>query len=479
MRSIIVHIPKGFSADDWSHNYINVMPMGVFSIANYAVFAGHSCRVMNAAVYECREHALELVYRRIEQDGIGVVGLPLHWHLSGYDVCFAAEQIKDRFPECRVVLGGITATIFAKELLNACPAIDAVVMGDGEVAFASYLDVLDKPVDERDFGIVPNLCLRTDAGLFTSAKRQVDTDVEMGRYNFSIADCIYDVREYAGGPSMFDVIKGKRVDLLNQPIEDRAFFINIGRGCSLNCVYCAGSSVSFARYFHRQELTVRPAASVVRTVLDAVEVGFSKFHICFDAPFSGKDDYFAEIFTSIAAATNTDLSLLYETYNLPSRRFLDSFASSFNKATIMISPCFVESSLMQKYKGYHFTRSEMEDCLTQIGKYPNLNCFVYFAITCLENWNDDTIRELVLYMKQLKNRWGCQASAMPILAEPGSPWVAFGSMYADAALGLGFADFYREWQRPLNEWNPTLCNLPAINEVFARIGELMQNESLT
>ena len=58
MRSMLLHVPKGFSSENWKHNYINIMPMGLFSIANFATRRGHSVRVMNSAVYNNMEAAL-------------------------------------------------------------------------------------------------------------------------------------------------------------------------------------------------------------------------------------------------------------------------------------------------------------------------------------------------------------------------------------------------------------------------------------
>jgi hypothetical protein len=478
MKAMLLHVPKGFSSDDWRRNYINIMPMGLFSIAHFANRRGHDVKVMNAAVHQNRETALRLVFDRMENGGFEVVGLPIHWHLSAYDACRAAEEIKRAFPAFRVVLGGITATVLAEELLEACGAVDAVVRGDGELPFAAYLDELARPPSARDLSSVPNLCWRQDGRPATNAETYVATQDAYSAFDFSVEDVLFDLAEYAAGPSFFDVIKGIPFDFFTEKLEDKVFFLNVGRGCSVSCVYCAGSSVSFARYFHRDRVMYRSVDAVLETVKGAARTGFRKLHVCFDAPCAGKDDYFVSLFTRTREEVPHEMSMLFETYDLPSRRFLDAFSSSFQKAIAILSPCFFDSEKMKRFKGYHFSRAEMERALEEIRGYPNLEAFVYFAITPLEEWGDERIAERVLYMRHLAKTYGCKVSAMPVLAEPGSPWVSFPELFGEPAIPLTFRDFWEEWQKPLDRWSEKLCHLPGVNRIVERIDELTQNASL-
>jgi hypothetical protein len=479
MNAMLLHVPKGFSSDDWRRNYINIMPMGLLSIAHFANARGHDVKIMNAAVHGNREVALKLVVERIEGGRCEVVGLPLHWHLSGYDACWVAERIKAAFPACHVVLGGITATVLAEELLDACSAVDAIVRGDGELPFAAYLDELSKPPAARDLSSVPNLCWRRDGRPATNTAVYVAAAAEYSSFDFSVDDVLYDLAEYAAGPSLFDVIRGRPFDFSAERLEDKVYFLNVGRGCSLSCIYCAGSAVSFARYFHRREVVYRSVDAVLRSVKAAARTGFSKLHVCFDAPCAGKDDYFISLFTRIRREVPHDLSMLFETYDLPSTRFLDAFSASFKEAIVVVSPCFFDSEKMRRFKGYHFTREEMERALGEIRGYPNLQAFVYFAITPVEEWDDGRIVERVRYMRHLTETYGCKVSAMPVLAEPGSPWVSFPELYGEPAIPLTFRDFWEEWQKPLDSWSERLCHLPGVNGIVARIDELTENASLT
>jgi hypothetical protein len=171
--------------------------------------------------------------------------------------------------------------------------------------------------------------------------------------------------------------------------------------------------------------------------------------------------------------------MLFETYLLPSKPFLDALSGSFKEAIAIISPCFFDPAKMRRFKGYHFGREEMERSLGEIGGYPNLKAFVYFAITPLEEWDDEKIAERVRYMGHLTRTYRCKASAMPVLAEPGSPWVSFPALFGEPSIPVTFEDFWDEWRRPLDRWSEKLCHLPGVNRIVARIDELTENASLT
>jgi hypothetical protein len=479
MNALLLHVPKGFSSDDWRHNYINIMPMGVFSIAHFARARGHDVKVMNAAVYRDRDAAFRLILRRIAEGDIRVIGMPIHWHLSAHDVCAVATRIKTEVPNCRIVFGGNTASVFAEEFLQACAAADGVIRGDGELPFAAYLDEIAQRARTQDLSNVPNLCWRRGGIPTTNHDVYVAARDELSSFDFSPTDVLPDIAEYANGPGMLEAMRGKPFDLIGERIEDRCFFLNVGRGCSLSCVYCAGSRVSFARYFHRGEVAYRSIDAVLETVRRAAGAGFRKLHVCFDAPRDGKDDYFASLFARIRQEVPHDMSMFFETYDLPTTRFLEAMSASFREAVAIVSPCFFDPERMRRYKGYRFTREEMERTLRTIGEYPNLKAFVYFAITPLERWDEAAIVERAGYMRYLARAYGCRASAMPILAEPGSPWVAFPELFGEPSIPLSFADFWDEWRKPLDRWSEKLCHLPGVNRIVARLDELTENPSLT
>jgi hypothetical protein len=479
VRALIVGIPKGFDAPDWRWNYINIMPMGAFAVANHANRAGHRVRVMNAAALGSRARALDTILERVATLDASVVGIPIHWHLCAYDACRAAATLKRHRPELRIVVGGLTATVFARELLGVCPAIDAVVLGDGERPFADYLDALDAGGAATRLARVPNLCWRDGRQVVVNPERWVASAAELSELDFSIDPAMLDITEYVNGVGLADLIRGRRHELVAERTETTAFFLNVGRGCSLDCVYCAGSAVAAARYSGRPLPTVRSVGAVVRTVASAAAAGFRKLHVCFDPPFAGRERYFRELFERIRAEAGGGLTLLFEAYQLPSRQFLESAARCFERAVIILSPCLFDSALMPRLKGYSFTHAELRSTLDAIGRHDNLGSFVFYAITPFDDWSDGRVEAYAEQLRELRDRHGCQLSAQPILAEPGSPWVGFPGRFPGTDRRLAFDDFWRAWQQPLDRWSERLCGLPRINEIVERLDELTADDSLS
>jgi radical SAM superfamily enzyme YgiQ (UPF0313 family) len=75
----------------------------------------------------------------------GIVGINCMFSMMIKQVIFLSEFIKNKFPETRIVIGGIHPTIFAKQIMQNCGSIDAVVLGEGDYAFPRLLEYYFAP----------------------------------------------------------------------------------------------------------------------------------------------------------------------------------------------------------------------------------------------------------------------------------------------------------------------------------------------
>jgi radical SAM superfamily enzyme YgiQ (UPF0313 family) len=75
----------------------------------------------------------------------GVVGINCLFSMTIKQVIFLSEFIKNKFPETRVVIGGIHPTIFAEQIMQNCGSIDAVILGEGDDAFPHLLEYYFTP----------------------------------------------------------------------------------------------------------------------------------------------------------------------------------------------------------------------------------------------------------------------------------------------------------------------------------------------
>jgi B12 binding domain len=476
MRALLQGIPKGFWSEDWSRNFVNALPMGVFAIANFCNARGHDVRVANASVFGSREAAVDVLLRRLAERDVEVVGLPLHWHLAGYDVLRTATFLKEVRPSLRVVVGGLTASVYPREILETFPAVDAVIAGDGEVPFCSFLDALEALPQHTDFSAVPNLVWREGSSIRNNGIQYIATPEQLSMLDFSPQSTLCSPIEYANGLRLRDAVHGIPADLAGQPFEQRFFFMNIGRGCSYNCLYCGGSRLSHHQYTGREGVTVRSVDSVVADFERCHAAGFRRFHICFDPAFPNRQKYFEDLFDGVRRAIGSGCHLLFEAYGLPTRPFLEAASCAFSWVGIVVSPCFFDDSVRRECKGYSFTDEEMEAGLREIASVEHCRAFVYYAVTARERWDEAMVRSFADRAVRLRERTGAAVTVMPVFAEPGSPWISFPGEFGGRQFDFRFEDFLEFWRQPLTGWNERLTGVAGIDEVMARFEEALGPE---
>ncbi len=119
--------------------------LGVGHIAAMIEERGHETNLLDAQVMDL--DAVRTVDKILEY-GPDVVGLSVMnaYAHSGYAV---ASELKARAPHVFIVMGGPHATANYKVIHEECPAVDAVVPGEGEVPFAQIVDKLSAKEDWR------------------------------------------------------------------------------------------------------------------------------------------------------------------------------------------------------------------------------------------------------------------------------------------------------------------------------------------
>jgi len=105
------------------------IPYGLLSLAAQALRAGHKVAVFNLSAFPWRD--VDLLIRNVPGDLFGISCLTANRR----GVTALARLIREAHPKAHIVVGGPHATALPKELLARCPAIDMIVMGEGEATF--------------------------------------------------------------------------------------------------------------------------------------------------------------------------------------------------------------------------------------------------------------------------------------------------------------------------------------------------------
>src|SRR5438876_10111946 len=132
MRVLLVH-PSPLL---FSEIYLRLEPLGVERVGAALAAAGHEVRLLDLQVWRHGDYRRALRTWRPE-----VIGFSLNYLANVPEVVDLAREAKDVLPDCRVLVGGHSASFVAAELLaHADGAIDCVVRGEGEAVAPRVLE---------------------------------------------------------------------------------------------------------------------------------------------------------------------------------------------------------------------------------------------------------------------------------------------------------------------------------------------------
>ncbi|HML87531.1 MAG TPA: B12-binding domain-containing radical SAM protein [Methylomusa anaerophila] len=153
-----------------------------------------------------------------------------------------ASLIKKVLPNGKIVLGGPEVSYDPDTILEKYPAIDYIVMGEGEEAFAALLKVPAGYKEER----VPGLCYRRGADVVANGLPNIIPDLNSLPFPYVTTD-IYD-------------------------LKDKIIYYESSRGCPFSCQYCLSSItqgvrfLSLERVFNDLEFFIRHDVKQVKFV---------------------------------------------------------------------------------------------------------------------------------------------------------------------------------------------------------------------
>ncbi|MEM2677978.1 MAG: cobalamin-dependent protein, partial [Thermofilaceae archaeon] len=108
-----------------------MMPMGLFTIADYLARNGVEVRLVNLALERILYPHAD-VRQLLKGYDADIAAVSLHWFVHTHGAIETARIVRAMLPNTKVVLGGFTSSFFAREILERYSFIDAVVVGEGE-----------------------------------------------------------------------------------------------------------------------------------------------------------------------------------------------------------------------------------------------------------------------------------------------------------------------------------------------------------
>ena len=228
-------------------------PIGFTSIAEYLERAGYRVRIVNLAVRMLRDPKFD-AEKLVKSLKAPVFGIDLHWLLHAHGAIEISRMVKRHHPEAKLILGGLSASYYHRELLDY-PEIDYVLRGDStEEPLRQLMDCI---TGNREPAAVPNLSWRDNGGeVHQNPMSHVPdelSDVLVNHYDHT-------VRSVVRYRDLSNYLPYKR--WLRYPITA----VLTCRGCIHNCLICGGSAAAFRQCYNRERPAFRTPEAVVHDV---------------------------------------------------------------------------------------------------------------------------------------------------------------------------------------------------------------------
>lgn len=211
-RVLLVNPPFPFAHVRYQTNYYSP-PLGLLSLAASLENDGYLVEILDMAILDMRPAGIIAYLEQLEVKP-DVIGISANMTFTYPNVARIAQNIKDVCPEVQLVLGGNHATFCYEEILQNNPAVDYVVLYEGEQTIVELCDILLK-----NTGTIAEC-----AGV---AYREVHNQIKKNPEREKIKN--------------IDDVPFPAYHLINLELYNPAMrgLLMTSRGCPHNCIYCS------------------------------------------------------------------------------------------------------------------------------------------------------------------------------------------------------------------------------------------------
>ncbi len=402
-----LHVPR-WSAE---RREIMVMPLGLPALANLLADRGRSCAILHLGLEREADPSFSLT-AWLQHHQPRIVCLSLHWHPQTRAVIDTAERVRTALPDSRILVGGLTASVFARELAESVRCIDGVVRGDGEVPLIEAVRVA---IDGHgSWERVPNLVWRDargvvrDNGLTWALDAGFSASLRHGDLQL-----LQHLDRYLARPLYADFSEGSA----DAQGYAGAAYLNAGRGCTASCASCGGASQSQRDICRRTGLLLYPIDKLVRDVREAAHHGATTLRVSFDPPAARAHN--TRWFDAIDAQRWRP-RLVYDCWYLPTIPLLDRMARTFAPGSLVVlSPECGSERLRQRIRGLPFRNASLLRAV-RAAEARGLRVHCFFSAG-LPGETPDDLDETARLIQRIHEETSAAVSVCPMFLDPGSP----------------------------------------------------------
>ena len=303
-----------FESNTGTTDLLTMCPLGMFCLANILHRAGHRTKVFNIAkvLLAQREDGSEDAIAYARRIDAKVYGIGLHWSAHAPGALRLAREIRAAHPDATIIFGGLTSTLYYRELLEEHPAIDVVVLGECEHVF---LDLTRRLLDGGDLAGIHNVAYRRDGQVVEN--------------ECSVPDNLDEV-DYFAYPELMEPQPGR---------FDREAVVQtlpIIRGCYRDCKFCGGSKFSYREFFFRPRHSGLPLDSFERYLQTLIDKERHVLRLIGDTRGPGHD--YDTALREAVVRSGYRFDIMMELFTIPSREYLRAWREVADNLYVVLSP---------------------------------------------------------------------------------------------------------------------------------------------
>ena len=390
-----------------SSTVFEMYPLGFLTIASYLHDRGMKVRIVNLALRMMNSRSFD-VPRFLARQKPKAIGIDLHWMPHAHGALEVARIAKEIHPDVPVIMGGLSATYFHRELI-AYPQVDYVLRGDStEPPLHQLLIALEegKPIDQ-----IANLTWKDAKGIRVNPLAFIPATLDY-----------VDLR-----PDLMVEMVMRYRDLestlpFNGWWSNPITAVFTVKGCAFECVTCGSSHTSCTHLTKRQKPVYRSPASLVANMQAISRLMHGPILLIGDLLMAGPE-HAAEVLARLKAADLRN-EIVVEFFALPPASFLGDIDRSVRRWSMEFSPESHEQAVRDAQEGESgYTTEDMEATIAEAVRLRCSRIDIFFMIG-LPAQTAASVRATVEYcghLFQLGNkRLSCFISPMGPFIDPGS-----------------------------------------------------------
>jgi hypothetical protein len=432
------------------HDGLRIMASGLPALAAFLAGNGVPTRVWSLHAERAagirRDLATELA-------DVGLLGISVQWFYQLPAALRLAQAARAAGYGGFVVLGGFTASLFARELVGRQRTIDGVIRGDGEEPLLALARELERAVPRLQR--VPNLVWRGPrGGLRVQRLSYTGDQAAVNQLDFGRLDTIEHLDAYLAASAWGAITDGSpRLS----PAFAQTHYLGAGRGCSVDCATCGGGRRAHRRHSGRRGVVFRDPGRLVDDAVAATQLGCSSLHACFDPAPNGRHWH---RFMDAVEERGLRTSMLFESFALPDEGFLTRFSQVFEQGVVVLSPETADEELRARNRGFPYSNESLDRTLALIGRR-GLRAQVFLGYL-VPGEDVRGLHRTRRWARRLAERHGEYTDLLhlPYSTDPGSPLAADPDRWGmcvqvgDAASYLRALDRRAPWQDNLLAHRP-------------------------